>query len=143
TFELVGRDSNGAPVVKYGFTLKQWFVHRGFKLDTPSNILSWCNSIGYRMSGVRDLTNAVRTDVVVPSATPSSPGNYYMRHIGAGFVPEWGSMDHYSDIDFKNLDLVWTNDLNGSGYFVVSVRGGGVSSNSNSTITNHGLCSHP
>ncbi|MCX8583024.1 hypothetical protein, partial [Gilliamella sp. B3372] len=34
TFELVGRDNNGNPVIKYGFTLKQWFVNRGSKYDT-------------------------------------------------------------------------------------------------------------
>jgi hypothetical protein len=31
TFELVGRDINtGDEVVKYGFVLRQWFVHRGY-----------------------------------------------------------------------------------------------------------------
>ncbi|MCT6885963.1 MAG: hypothetical protein M3Z47_08365, partial [Gilliamella apis] len=57
TFELVGRDSSGNAVVKYGFKLKQWFVNRGGRKDyTYSSISSWCNNIGYRIPKVKDLT---------------------------------------------------------------------------------------
>ncbi|MCX8662808.1 hypothetical protein J3U27_06635, partial [Gilliamella sp. B2911] len=145
TFELVGRDSNGAPVVKYGFTLKQWFVNRGSKYDTPSNILSWCNSIGYRMPTVKDLTNAscpnndsrCRGSV---GATPSSPSKYYMRHIGSGFFTEWGSMDDYSGVGFSYL-WYWTSDPNpsGSSQFIVHTSYGDVIW-SYTYNDNHGLC---
>ena len=112
TFELVGRDTNGTPVVKYGFTLKQWFVDRSFnKEDYYPQSLAWCNSIGYRMPSVRDLTNAscptsdsrCRGSV---GATPSSPNNHYMRHIDAGFFTEWGDM-------FNTNRVYWTIDPNG------------------------------
>ncbi|MFQ0970781.1 hypothetical protein [Gilliamella sp. BG1] len=57
TFELVGRDiSTADEVVKYGFVLKQWFVNRGDQLKTYSDQLAWCNSLGYRMPRIRDLT---------------------------------------------------------------------------------------
>ncbi|MCX8582418.1 hypothetical protein, partial [Gilliamella sp. B3372] len=132
---------NGTPVVKYGFTLKQWFVNRGSKKDRYPQTLSWCNSLGYRMPSVRDLTNAVRTgSSPISGANPSSPANHFMRHIGSGFVAEWGNMSDYSGVDFNNLDWVWTSDRrNSSGYFVVSVRGGGVFSSSSA----YSLCSHP
>ncbi|MCX8676008.1 hypothetical protein J3U16_11985, partial [Gilliamella sp. B3023] len=139
TFELVGRDSNGAPVVKYGFTLKQWFVHRGNKGDNYSNTLSWCNRIGYRMPSVRDLTNAVRTDVVVPSAPPSSPGNHIMRHIGSGFFTEWARMSDYSSVGFRG-SWFWTSDPSGSTQFLVHTGDGDVVS---SSYDYYGLCSHP
>ncbi|WP_141671402.1 hypothetical protein, partial [Gilliamella sp. Gris1-4] len=72
TFELVGRDSNGNEV-RYGFKLRQWFVHRGSQRASVSNQTSWCNSLGYRMPRVRDLTNAVRTDnPPISGAAPSS-----------------------------------------------------------------------
>ena len=146
TFELVGRDSNGAPVVKYGFTLKQWFVNRGSKRDTPSNILSWCNSIGYRMPTVKDLTNAscpnndsrCRGSV---GATPSSPGKYYMRHIGSGFFTEWGYMVDYSGVGFS-LNWYWTSDPTGSNQFIVHVDYGHVDWNY-THYDSYGLCSHP
>ncbi|MCX8594499.1 hypothetical protein, partial [Gilliamella sp. B3367] len=142
TFELVGRDSNGAPVVKYGFTLKQWFVNRGTKSDTYPNTLSWCNSIGYRMPRVRDLTNAVRTgSSPISGATPSSSGNYYQRRIGSGFFTEWGRMYDYSGVGF-DYDWYWTSDPDGSNQFFVGTHYGYV--NWNYTYYAYsGLCSHP
>ena len=139
TFELVGRDTNGTPVVKYGFTLKQWFVNTGSVKKNYSNTLSWCNSLGYRLSRVRDLTNAVRRDVVVPSATPSSPHNGYMRHIGSGFFTEWGTTYDYSSVGF-DVNWYWTSDPNGSSQFIVHAGGGDVSWN---YYYNSGLCAHP
>ncbi|QYN42311.1 hypothetical protein [Gilliamella sp. ESL0443] len=138
TFELVGRDSNGTPVVKYGFTLKQWFVNRGSKYDTYPNTLSWCNSLGYRLPSVRDLTNSNYHNL---GATPSSPVNYYMRHIGSGFVAEWGKMDDYSGLGFY-YQWHWTSDPNRIDQFVVNTNEGIVSTNYiyNSSL---GLCSHP
>ncbi|MCX8680326.1 hypothetical protein J3U22_11970, partial [Gilliamella sp. B2865] len=145
TFELVGRDSNGTPVVKYGFTLKQWFVHRGsVKERNYSPALSWCNSLGYRLPSVKDLTNAS-----CPSgssyncsgsvgATPSSSNNHYMRHIGSGFFTEWGRMNDYSGVGFLN-HWYWTSDPRGSGQFGVDASCGVVALYN----TFYGLCSHP
>ncbi|MCX8586009.1 MULTISPECIES: hypothetical protein [unclassified Gilliamella] len=144
TFELVGRDSNGAPVVKYGFTLKQWFVNRGSKRDTPSNTLSWCNSIGYRLPRVRDLTNAVRTaSPAISGATPSSSGNYFMRHIGSGFFTEWGTLFDYSGVGF-HYNWYWASDPNGSTQFLVYTYDGYVDWYYNYIYNDYyGLCSHP
>ncbi|MCX8585598.1 MULTISPECIES: hypothetical protein [unclassified Gilliamella] len=144
TFELVGRDTNGTPVVKYGFTLKQWFVNRNTTRGyTYPDILSWCDSIGYRMPRVSDLTNAscpnndsdCRGSV---GATPSSPGNHFMRHIGSGFFAEWGSMQSYYSSGFKN-GRYWADGSNGSGQFIVSTEPGSVYSD----YGIFGLCSHP
>ena len=142
TFELVGRDTNGTPVVKYGFTLKQWFVHRGSKEDTYRNTLSWCNSLGYRLVKVKDLTNAVRTaSPTISGATPSSPDNHYMRHIDAGFFTEWGRMYDYSGVGF-DYGWYWTSDPYGSYQFIVHTDHGNV--NWSYTYTDdYGLCSHP
>ncbi|MCX8680329.1 hypothetical protein J3U22_11985, partial [Gilliamella sp. B2865] len=146
TFELVGRDTNGNPVVKYGFTLKQWFVHRGSVKKNYSNTLSWCNSIGYRMPSVRDLTNASCRGTNSDShcqgsvgATPSSPNNYYQRHIGSGFFTEWGRMWDYSGVVFIN-SWYWTSDPLGSHQLIVDADDGGVSWDN---YDSYGLCSHP
>ena len=144
TFELVGRDSNGAPVVKYGFTLKQWFVNRGFKNDTYSNTLSWCNSLGYQVPRVKDLTNASRDwngNPISIGATPSSSGNYYQRRIGSGFFTEWGDMNDYSGVGFGNY-WYWTSDPNGSNRFIVNTYNGGVTWHY-TYRDGYGLCSHP
>ncbi|MCX8595694.1 hypothetical protein [Gilliamella sp. B3367] len=143
TFELVGRDTNGTPVVKYGFTLKQWFVHRGSVETNYSNTLSWCNSLGYRLPRVRDLTNAscpnndsrCRGSV---GATPSSLGNWYMRHIGSGFFTEWGFMPDYSGVGFNNRYGYWTSDP----YFIVG-HYFGVIAGTSSYETWSTLCAHP
>ncbi|MWN06791.1 hypothetical protein [Gilliamella sp. Pas-s95] len=96
-FELVGRDSHGNEV-RYGFVLKQWFVHRGSKLDTQSNQSTWCSRLGYRMpTRFSDLTNA------------ASNRDYYNRRIGAGFFSEWGSMYYYADAGFV-YNLYWASD---------------------------------
>ena len=137
TFELVGRDTNGTPVVKYGFTLKQWFVNRGSKYDTYPNTLSWCNSLGYRMPRVRDLTNSNYNNL---GATPSSPGRFYMRHIGSGFLAEWGRLYDYSSA--FGSSWYWTSDPHGSDQFIVKTDDG-TAHWSYSYPNNYGLCSHP
>ena len=144
TFELVGRDNNGTPVVKYGFTLKQWFVNRGYKYDYYPNTLSWCNSLGYRMPRVKDLTNASRDwngNPISIGATPSSPGKYYMRHIGSGFLAEWGRLSGYSGVGFYDY-WFWTSDPTGSNQFIVYTYNGNVNWYY-TYLDYYGLCSHP
>jgi hypothetical protein len=134
TFELVGRDSNGRAVIKYGFSLKQWFVNRGTdrRYSSP-DALSWCNSIGYSIPRVRDLTNAQCTGAGSGywcqgsvGATPTSSGNHYMRYIDAGFFSEWGNMIHYiAGANFSPLNY-WTSDATDSNQFLVGASTGGV-----------------
>ncbi|MCX8679652.1 hypothetical protein J3U22_08510 [Gilliamella sp. B2865] len=140
TFELVGRDSNGTPVVKYGFTLKQWFVNTGSERKTYRNTLSWCNSLGYRMPRVRDLTNSNYNNL---GSTPSAPHNGYMRHIGSGFFTEWGRMYDYSGVGFEDYWLLyWTSDSYSYYQFIVYTLNGNVER----SLPNQrrlGLCSYP
>ncbi|MCX8675966.1 hypothetical protein J3U16_11770, partial [Gilliamella sp. B3023] len=145
TFELVGRDNNGNPVIKYGFTLKQWFVNRDDKQGSYPNTLSWCNSLGYRLVEVKDLTNAscptnhsdCRGSV---GATPSSPDNHYMRHIDAGLLAEWGEMFYY--FSFTNR-LYWTSDpYDGRNQFTVNSPTGNVRWFDKFNYL-YGLCAYP
>ena len=129
-FELVGRDSSGNAVVKYGFELKQWFVVRG-RDDYYFGMSPWCNRIGYRLVKVMDLTNATcyewSTDAVcqnyrneIVGATPSSRGNYAARHIGAGFFTEWGRMRDYTGANIDNG--YWTSEQLSDNQYVLKVR---------------------
>jgi hypothetical protein len=118
TFELVGRDRSGRAVIKYGFRLKQWFVNRGDNRDTFSNQTFWCNSIGYQVPKVRDLTNAqcIGADSGCQGsvgATPSSSGNHYQRRIDSGFFTEWGKVESYTGARFFS-DIYWTSDVTGN-----------------------------
>ena len=154
-FELVGRDSSGNAVVKYGFVLKQWFVNRGNYASTHSSIESWCNNIGYRLPKVMDLTNATCQGRYsgpgcqgAVGATPSSPENFYRRHIGAGFITEWGNMHTYPGANFPYNDAYynlyyWTQDRPGSSqeYFIVDMAGR-VRLGSNGD-NRWGLCAYP
>ncbi|OCG66246.1 hypothetical protein A9G39_06910 [Gilliamella sp. Imp1-6] len=137
TFELVGRDSNGNEV-RYGFKLKQWFVNRGGYQTSASNQLAWCRSLGYRMPRVRDLTNSNYNNL---GAAPSSSGNRYQRHIGAGFFTEWGYMYGYADAGFINFSF-WTIDATGSDQFYVTSYNGNVYSDS-ASYSRYGLCTAP
>ncbi|SCC26953.1 hypothetical protein GA0061081_1141, partial [Gilliamella bombicola] len=128
TFELVGSDGRGNEV-RYGFVLKQWFVHRG-NGNTQSNQKSWCRGLGYRLARVSDLTNAVRTDYPpISGALPHSSDNSYMRHIGAGFFTEWGTMHNYAAAGFDFINY-WTSDATGRNGFAVYSDSGGVNSRS-------------
>ncbi|OCG36257.1 hypothetical protein [Gilliamella sp. Gris3-2] len=147
TFELVGRDIYGGEVVKYGFVLKQWFVNRGSQFKTYSDQLAWCNSLGYRMPRVRDLTNAVCSGWGSGShcqgavgATPSSSGNHYKRHIGAGFFAEWGPVHSYTDAGFVPY-FYWTSDATGIFQFNVYSFHGYVDGNGIASL--YGLCTAP
>ncbi|MCO6537107.1 hypothetical protein GYW75_10135 [Gilliamella sp. ESL0232] len=141
TFELVGRDRDGVEVVKYGFELRQWFVNRGRQLNTYSDHLAWCNSLGYRMPRVRDLTNSNYNNL---GATPSSGWNRYQRNIGAGFFTEWGYMDNYTDAGFVS-DVYLTSDATGNyNYqFLVDSRFGIVFSSISASYPRYGLCTAP
>ena len=149
-FELVGRDSSGNAVVKYGFELKQWFVNRGNYKGNRSNMSSWCYRIGYyRLVDVYDLTNAscqgygsgpdCRGAV---GATPSSRDNYARRHIGAGFFSEWGPIKNYNGANFFG-EVYWTSD-NYTVYksYVISVLNGQVSVLDNNMYSS-GVCVYP
>ena len=118
TFELVGRDSSGNEV-RYGFVLRQWFVHRAGESKLYEDQLAWCRSLGYRMPRIRDLTNSNYNNL---GATPSSSDNYYMRYIGAGFFTEWGSINRYANVGFVN-GYYWTSDATVSYRFGVDSTG--------------------
>ena len=78
TFELEGRDSSGNVVLKYGFVLNKWFVRRRVAEDSNGDAQGrWCRSLGYRLSKVRDLTNARRRQRC-------------SRRVGGGLSCEWG-----------------------------------------------------
>jgi len=145
-FELVGRDSRGNAVVKYGFKLKQWFVNRGSDRYDYSNTSSWCANIGYRIPEVSDLTNASCQGVGSgPScegavgATPSSNNNYYQRQIGAGFFTEWGSVSDYYNTDFIN-HYYWAKVVTNSSQFIVDSDSGLIDQ---SISDFYGLCVYP
>ncbi|OCG04401.1 hypothetical protein A9G15_04710 [Gilliamella apis] len=157
-FELVGRDSHGNAVVKYGFELKQWFVNRGNYQKNHSSAESWCNKIGYRLPKVMDLTNSTcqgegsNADCQgAVGATPSSPDNRYRRHIGTGLISEWGSMNHYTGANFPDYGgggwfRYWTQDRVGSTqkfYYVYSLNGQVSSDNGNIDNKVGGLCVYP
>ena len=137
TFELVGRDRSGNEV-KYGFVLKQWFVNRGGQGASLSNQTTWCNSLGYRIPRIRDLTNSNYNNL---GATPSSSGNNYKRHIGAGFFTEWGYMGYYTDAGFV-INYYWTSDATGSYQFTVDSNYGYVNSDS-ASYSDYAVCTAP
>jgi hypothetical protein len=118
TFELVGRDSRGNAVIKYGFELKQWFVNRGDNnRRNYATQNSWCSDIGYQMPRVRDLTNAsgrAGNGGAIPTGTPYPSGHSrYKRYIGAGFFSEWGYMPDYTGAGFVAHPGYWTSDATG------------------------------
>ncbi|PXY93200.1 hypothetical protein DKK77_06800 [Gilliamella apis] len=148
TFELVGRDSSGNAVVKYGFELKQWFVNRGDgyrNTHTYSSMESWCNKIGgYRVPMVKDLTNAWYTDSPRVGATPSSPDNTYRRHIGAGFFTEWGRMYNYTGANFQR-GYHWTKDESRDNNYLLEVDSfdGRIYKHHRNQSKLYGLCVYP
>ncbi|OCG05150.1 hypothetical protein A9G15_01690 [Gilliamella apis] len=165
-FELVGRDNSGNAVVKYGFELKQWFVNSGNYKGNRSSISSFCNRISYRLPKVKDLTNATcrwagdrpRLCEGFVEATPASPDNKIRRHIGAGFLAEWGDMREYSREakfpDYHNINMIyfWTSEsaqmqmTPSRGYYVVNeVTGsaGFVYDDDVNTYKYPGLCVYP
>jgi hypothetical protein len=109
TFELVGKDSKGNAVVKYGFQLKKWFITKGDEYDAKakcSAIKSWCNSIGYRMVLVNDVTNAYYEENGINlGALPSSQNFKLQRNIGAGLFSEWGLVYHYPNAHYANDEI--------------------------------------
>ena len=123
-FELEGKDSNKNVVVRYGFVLQKWFVNRGESDNTYFTQTSWCNSVGYRVPQVKDLTNAVCAGLLGENckgaigAKPSSKNNVYERQIGAGFFAEWGTMynyyQHSPDDEVPHFYYCITSDINES-----------------------------
>ncbi|OCG06128.1 hypothetical protein A9G19_02140 [Gilliamella apis] len=160
-FELVGRDSSGNAVVKYGFELKQWFVNRGPSGYTYSSVESWCNKIGgYRLPKAKELTNArcnfngsygCSNDVEVVVGTPSSPDNDMRRHIGGGFFPEWDtgpfspSSNYYPRTNFGAMSYWADKDSsNNNRYYVrIDSNDGRIKTTIYSDRSESGLCVYP
>ncbi|MWP48928.1 MULTISPECIES: hypothetical protein [unclassified Gilliamella] len=114
TFELVGKDSGGNEIIKYGFQLRQWFVSRA-KWSVYSEQLAWCNGLGYRMPQIKDLTNAgnffYRDEALGNvGGTPSSNSSNYTRVIGGGFLGEWGDFGKYYPGVDPISGYVWTSN---------------------------------
>ncbi|PXY92400.1 hypothetical protein [Gilliamella apis] len=149
TFELVGRDSSGNAVVKYGFKLKQWFVNRGDSYNKSySNTNSWCSRIGYRLVNVKDLTNA-NCDSPCISAKPSPWVNYSAHHIGAGFFTEWGDMGNYTGANFSRKYYWTSDDTSYNNLYTVYSFDGNIffgyrdNSNNDNRYKPYGLCVYP
>ncbi|OCG07970.1 hypothetical protein A9G13_07140 [Gilliamella sp. wkB178] len=151
TFVLVGKDSSNNEVLRYGFELQHWFVNRGYTSDNYANTSSWCSNLGggYRLSRVKDLTNAVCSGTNSGSwcqgavgATPSSTVNRYQRNIGAGLFTEWGDVYDYTAAGFVNSYYYWTSDSRGSIQFRVYSNTGSVWSNSPTSVI-YGVCAYP
>ena len=160
-FELIGRDSSGNAVVKYGFVLKQWFVNGNVYLGNDYSISSFCNRIGYRVPNVKDLTNASCKDrdgregicpEVVGGGRPLPPNdNLARRHIGGGLFSEWGRIGFYVGSGFHGYTIF------PSGYFVqgivvvegrrffhtVNIDGGTIYRNRYDGETAFGICVYP
>ena len=148
-------------MVKYGFELKQWFVNRGSTyVPDHSSMESWCNSLGYRVPNVRDLTNASCRGYNssnpegscngLVEATPTSPNDYYQRYIGAGFFTEWGNMHLYTGGNFFEKQY-WTSDRRGDrrsdrtsqNHFLVGGNMGHVTVKADSLNLPTGVCVYP
>ena len=165
-FELVGRDSRGNAVVKYGFELKQWFVNSGNNEKNHSSVESWCNNIGYRLPNIRDLTNGSCRENLdkefedgycngVVDATPSSPDSWFRRHIGGGLFSEWGMVEDYFGANFPGLGSgaggtwtfkYWTQDIviSTQRFFYVNTRYGSFSPDTwDYSTRGGGLCVYP
>ncbi|MWN05234.1 hypothetical protein GQ598_02720 [Gilliamella sp. Pas-s95] len=125
TFELEGRDRSGNVVVKYGFVLKQWFVNRGNELGNQASQSSWCSSLGYRLSRIKDLTFKICGRNC--STSPSYPPGYDVntRPINSGFFTEWGDMKHYANANFFQ-GLYWMSDIKDKMGTAVGSDSGGV-----------------
>ena len=163
-FELVGRDSSGNAVVKYGFELKQWFVNSGNNEKNHSSVESWCNNIGYRLPNIRDLTNGSCRENLdkefedgycngVVDATPSSPDSWFRRHIGGGLFSEWGMVEDYFGANFPGLGggsvftfKYWTQDIvvSTQRFFYVNTRYGSIYyDNWDYSVRGGGACVYP
>ncbi|OTQ75907.1 hypothetical protein [Gilliamella apis] len=142
-FELVGRDSSGNAVVKYGFVLKKWFVNRGTYTSTVSRLRTWCPN-SYHPTRVKDLTNAAVGRSDCSGATPSSPDNYYRRHIGGGLLSEWGNMSYYTEANFYSYRFYWTWEVGGRCVnYVGFIHGQVYNGNYAGDRSFYGLCVYP
>lgn len=131
-FELIGYDKNGKKIIKYGFVLKQWLIGRGVISDYES-AQKWCQSAGYRLPRVKDLTNGVCAGNDVRPNTrcngmvggkPSSSDNNPMRAIGAGILAEWGDIYLEGTNNLTNIAVMFTSDITPDGeHFAVSLSG--------------------
>ncbi|OCG58246.1 hypothetical protein A9G41_02625 [Gilliamella sp. Nev5-1] len=178
TFEIVGYDSDGKAVIKYGFELQKWFVFRkcygydGCYMTVDGNRVAlgqkehadWCDSIGYRVPAIEELTNAQCEDnpwgydpwyhanfpcnLGIDSATPHSPNEFAQRNIGP-FISEWGYLRFAGCGSRCNDEYVWTSDSLTTTrgrrfYFVVAPEGNvtyGRSFENDSWVT--ALCVNP
>lgn len=133
TFELVGKNRDGYPVLKYGFVLKQWFVSRGNVYSSDDEAKSWCSSLGYRLIKAKDVTNSFRNDYpshqYVETAKPTSTAYVTSEiRIGGGLFSEWPGIMKINGVDevgfFRTDDTIPRSAENDSDRIRVDVLSG-------------------
>lgn len=94
----------------YTFKIAQWFIVKPNSNDNKKGVIyseakNYCESIGYRLPLIGDLTNANAPDSAWEGGLPGQPNNY-QRRIGGGLLAEWGDLKNTNEYSDSNVTLM-------------------------------------
>lgn len=136
----------------YTFKIAKWFIVKPNSNDNNKGVVypeakEYCNSIGYKLPRISDLTNGNAPDIAWQGGLLGQTNNY-QRRIGGGLLAEWGEIaqDYYQDLNVTSM-YFWGNynddDTNNSFKYRVSTDEGVVSRTNVNTITSQAICVSP
>ena len=134
----------------YTFKIAQWFIVKPNSNDNKKGVIyseakDYCESIGYKLPLIGDLTNANAPDSAWEGGLLGQPNNY-QRRIGGGLLAEWGDLKNTNEYSDSNVTLMKSWGVNYQGdnnlpYLIDNSTGQVIRSGKN--LTAQAICVSP
>lgn len=103
----------------YTFKIAQWFIVKPNSNNNKKGVIyseakDYCESIGYKLPLIGDLTNANAPDSAWQGGLLGQPNNY-QRRIGGGLLAEWGDLKNTNEYSDSNVTLMKSWGVNYQG----------------------------
>jgi hypothetical protein len=120
TFIIYADQAQTKPI--YSFTINKWFILLEDGKRTFKESREYCESIGYRLPTVPELTNVKNVELNWHQGYPTGKEGFSKVQLGGGIIPEWGS-DVFR-LDRHIYRKFWSNNRHkNDNYYLVDAYG--------------------
>lgn len=127
TFTIFADKAQTIPI--YRFRLNHWFVVSDDHVARDfSETNEYCESFGYRLPTVSELTNYKAPDIGWDHGYFPNMNMYPVKQIGGGLISEWGTLGYYNAAGFNGASYWTSNHHKDNNYYSVYMYGGVASS---------------
>ncbi|MWN31534.1 MULTISPECIES: hypothetical protein [unclassified Gilliamella] len=125
TFTIFADKAQTIPI--YRFRLNHWFVVTNDQVARNfTKTKEYCESLGYRLPTVSELTNYKAPDIGWDHGYPPNMNMYPVKQIGGGLISEWGTLGFYTT-GFYSASYWTSNHHKDNNYYSVYMHGAVIS----------------